>query len=111
MLLISTLLAQGEAVPHAGQDAPSLMASIIPLLLIFVLFYFMFILPQKNEQKKLQEMLKSLKEGDKVLTAGGIVGIITGFSEKDDIVQIRVGESTKLNVLRSYIVKKLEKPQ
>ena len=62
-----------------------------------------------KEKKKMQVMLASLKEGDKVLTSGGIVGIITKISDKDEVVQVSVGENTRLNVLRPYITKKIEK--
>jgi preprotein translocase subunit YajC len=54
-------------------------------------------------------MLAALKEGDKIVTTGGIVGIITKITDKDDVIQITVSESTKLNVLRPYITKKIEK--
>ncbi len=119
-MFASLLYAAGEAVPAAagavagaGAEAPSGMAAamqFLPLVLIFVIFYFMFIMPARKEQKKTAEMLSSLKVGDKVVTAGGVVGFITKIDAGDEVVQISVGESTKLNVLRPYITKKIEKP-
>jgi preprotein translocase subunit YajC len=92
-----------------GADPMAMIMQFLPLIAIFALFYFMFIMPQRKEQKKTQEMLKALKEGDKIVTVGGIVGIITKITDKEDIIQITVSDSTKLNVLRPYITKKVEK--
>ena len=108
--MISMLFAAGAPAAGTTGDAPSMIATFLPLVVIFVLFYFMFIMPQKKEQKKTQEMLAALKEGDKVVTAGGIVGIISKITDKEDLVVITSGENTKLNVLRPYITKKVEKP-
>ena len=109
--MITMLFAAGvPGAPAAGGDAPSMIATFLPLVVIFVLFYFMFIMPQRKEQKKTQEMLSTLKEGDKVVTAGGVVGIITKITDKEDQIQITSGEGTRLNVLRPYITKKVEKP-
>jgi preprotein translocase subunit YajC len=114
--MFTTLLyAAGEAAPAAGAavpEAPSGLAAamqFLPLVLIFVIFYFMFIMPARKEQKKTQEMLASLKEGDKVLTTGGIVGFITKMGDKDEVVQISAGEGVKINVMRAFISKKIEK--
>ncbi len=109
-MIFYTLLFAADAVP-VQPETPSMFSAFLPLIFILILFYIMFIIPHQKEQKKTQEMLKSLKEGDKVLTSGGIVGIITGFTEKDDTVQIKVGENVKLNILRPYIIKKFEKTQ
>lgn len=108
--MISMLFAAGAPAAGAAAEQPSMIATFLPLVVIFVLFYFMFIMPQKKEQKKTQEMLAALKEGDKVVTAGGIVGIITKITDKEDQIQITSGEGTRLNVLRPYITKKVEKP-
>jgi len=98
-----------QPVPGAG-DPMAMIGSFLPLIIIFVLFYFMFILPNKKEQKKHAEMINALKEGDKVVTTGGIVGIITGFDEKSGTIKVKSGENTTLNILREYVTKKIEKP-
>jgi preprotein translocase subunit YajC len=111
----SLLYAAETAVPAAGAPAEmttgGMVASFLPLIIIFVLFYFMFIMPQKKEQKKHQEMLKALKEGDKVVTTGGIVGVITGFDEKAGTIRVKSGETTTFNIMREYVSRKVEKPQ
>jgi preprotein translocase subunit YajC len=110
--MFTTLLFAAEtAVPAAGAapGQPSMIASFLPLVLIFVVFYFMFIMPQRKEQKKLKEMMASLKVGDKVVTNAGIVGTISKILEKDDILAIKCGENTTINVIRAYVSRKIEK--
>ncbi len=98
--------AEGAAGAGAGAEGPSLIGAFMPLIIIFALFYFMFILPQKKEQKKHAAMLKELKPGDKVITNGGIVGVIDKINEKEDIVRIKSGENTLLNIKRGNISSK-----
>ena len=73
----------------------------LPLILIMVVFYFLMILPQQRRQKKVAEMLRNLKNGDKVVTNGGIYGTIVGL--EDDAVQLRIAEQVKIKVSRSAI--------
>lgn len=87
------------------QQQGSPFAMLLPLILLFLVFYFIFMRPQIKRQKELQAMIQSLKKGDKVVTSGGIIGTIVGVSE--DKVTIKVGEGTKLEVVKSYIVQKL----
>ena len=73
----------------------------LPLIIIMVIFYVLLILPAQRRQKKTQAMLTALKNGDKVVTNGGIYGTIVGL--EDDAVQLRVADQVKLKVLRSAI--------
>ena len=83
------------------QAQPSGIALFLPLILIMVIFYFLMILPAQRRQKKVTEMLKALKTGDKVITNGGIYGTIVGL--EDEAVQLRVAEQVKMKVARSAI--------
>ncbi len=83
------------------QAQPSGIALFLPLILIMVIFYFLMILPAQRRQKKVTEMLKALKTGDKVITSGGIYGTIVGLEE--EAVQLRVAEQVKMKVARSAI--------
>ncbi len=74
---------------------------IVILLPIMVIFYFLMIRPAQTRQKKVTEMLKALKTGDKVITNGGIYGTIVGL--EDEAVQLRVAEQVKMKVARSAI--------
>jgi len=73
----------------------------LPLILIMVIFYFLMILPAQRRQKKVAQMLKNLKNGDKVITTGGIYGTIVGLEE--DAVQLRIADQVKIKVARSAI--------
>jgi preprotein translocase subunit YajC len=72
------------------QAQPSGIALFLPLILIMVIFYFLMILPAQRRQKKVSEMLKALKTGDKVITNGGIYGTIVGLEEQ---VKMKVARS------------------
>jgi preprotein translocase subunit YajC len=76
-------------------------ALFLPLVLIMVIFYFLMILPQQRRQKKVNEMLRNLKNGDKVITNGGIYGTIVGI--EDDAVQLRIADQVKIKIARSAI--------
>ena len=80
---------------------PSGIALFLPLILIMVIFYFLMIMPAQRRQKKVAEMLRNLKTGDKVLTNGGIYGTIVGLD--DDSVQLRIAEQVKIKVSRAAI--------
>ncbi len=80
---------------------PSGFSLFLPLILIMVIFYFLMILPQQRRQKKVAEMLRNLKNGDKVITNGGIYGTIVGL--EDDAVQLRIAEQVKIKISRSAI--------
>lgn len=68
---------------------------------LFLIWYFLVILPQQRNRKKTQAMLSSLKTGDRVMTSGGIYGLITGF--RGDIVQVEIANQVKVDVSRTAI--------
>ncbi len=80
---------------------PSGITLFLPLILIMVIFYFLMIMPAQRRQKKVNEMLKNLKNGDKVITNGGIFGTIVGL--EGDAIQLRIAEQVKIKVSRSAI--------
>ena len=85
-----------------AQASGSAIFGILPLVAIFAIFYVMLILPQQKRQKKWQQMLSTLKNGDKVVTSGGIRGTI--ISVKDDAVQLRVPpDNLRIEVARSAV--------
>jgi preprotein translocase subunit YajC len=85
--------------PSGGE--PPAFASLILMGLIFGIFYFVLILPMKSKQKKLEDLVKGLKSGDKVIINPGIFGTIVGV--EDDAFQVRVDDKTKLKVLKSAV--------
>ena len=79
----------------------SLLTTLIPMIAVFVLFYFIFIRPQQNQQRERNQMLANLKKGDKVITIGGLHGVITDLT--DERVTLKVSENTKVVFERSAI--------
>lgn len=97
-LLRTTLALAGQA-QTAGEPNP--LASLVLMVVIFSIFYFVLILPMRNKQKKLEQLIKGLKVGDKVVLNPGIFGTIVGVDE--DSFQVRVDDKTKLKVLKSAV--------
>ena len=100
-ILASTKLSLGLALGLLAQAQPGGIALFLPLILIMVIFYFLMILPAQRRQKKVTEMLTNLKNGDKVITNGGIYGTIVGL--EGDTVQLRIAEQVKMKVARNAI--------
>ena len=82
----------------------------IPLILIFVIFYFFLIRPQQKRVKAHKAMVESLKRGDEVITSGGIIGIVDRVME-DDRIEVTIGENTKVQIIRSTITSLLKKEE
>ncbi|MCS7182223.1 MAG: preprotein translocase subunit YajC [Thermoanaerobaculum sp.] len=74
---------------------------LIPLFLIFIIFYLVMILPMRRRQKKHQEMLAALTKGDRVITTGGIYGIVVNI--EGDVVTLKVAENVKIQVARGAV--------
>lgn len=85
--------------PSAG--AGSSFVSFIPLILIFVVFYFLLIRPQQKQAKEHQQFLNDLKSGNKVITKGGLHGTITGLTET--VVTLEIAQDVRVKVSRSAI--------
>ncbi len=86
----------------ATPQQPSLLMNFLPLIFIFVIFYFLLIRPQQKKQKEHQKLINSLKTGDKVVTTAGIHGIITNV--KENTVIIKVADNTKIEFDRAAVV-------
>ena len=101
IVTISILGSANLALALLAQSQPGGIALFLPLILIMVIFYFLMILPAQRRQKKVTEMLSALKNGDKVITNGGIYGTIVGL--EGDTVQLRIAEQVKMKVARNAI--------
>jgi preprotein translocase subunit YajC len=80
----------------------------IPLILIFVIFYFFLIRPQQKRVKEHKTMVESLKRGDEVITSGGIIGVVDRVME-DDRIEVILGENVKVQIIRSTVTSLLKK--
>ena len=85
---------------NAGSGA-AMIANFFPIILIFVIFYFMLIRPQQKKQKEFEKMLKELKKNDEVVTSGGIHGTI--LNVKDDTLTLKIDDNVKIEVNKSAI--------
>ena len=85
-------------------------AQFIPLILIFVIFYFLLIRPQQKRVKEHKTMVEALKRGDEIITSGGIIGVIDKTMEDDRII-IDIGEGVKVQVIKSTITSLLKKEE
>ena len=83
-------------------------AQFIPLILIFVIFYFFLIRPQQKRVKEHKEMVQSLKRGDEIITSGGIIGIVDRVME-DDRIEVSIGGDVKVQIIKSTITSLLKK--
>ena len=72
-----------------------------PLVLLFAIFYFLLIAPTRKKQKLHAEMIRSLKNGDQIVTSGGIRGTVVGLA--DDYIQVRVADQVKIEIMRSHV--------
>jgi preprotein translocase subunit YajC len=87
--------------PSPGGSQGSQIWSFLPIILIFVIFYFLLIRPQQKQKKEHQNLLANLKVGDNVLTSGGIYGRVTGL--KDDKVTVEISDKVRVKVNRGHI--------
>jgi len=84
------------------QQAPSLMTNLIPIALIFGIFYFLIIRPQRKQEQERRKMLDAVDRGMKIITNGGLIGTVTAL--KGTELEIKIAENVKVNVLRSAVM-------
>lgn len=91
-----------HALGQTGQGAQGGgLAAFVPIILMFVIFYFLLIRPQQKKAKAHQEMINNLKKGDRVITSGGIYGVITGIDETTATIEI--ADKVRIKVTRPSI--------
>ena len=103
-MLISTAYAQGTGI--FDQNA---LIQFLPLILIFVVFYFLLIRPQQRKAKDQRAMLDALRRGDRVVTGGGIIGTVARVDSAEEVT-VDIAEGVRVRVLRSTISSVLAKP-
>ena len=111
LLGISTAIAEtatttDPAMTEGVGGIVSLIVSMLPMVLIFVVFYFFMIRPQKKKDKQVKDMLAALKKGDRVCTIGGIYGTITNI--KDDTITLVVGRENMTMVVARWAIRNVE---
>ncbi len=96
-----------NAYAQAGGGGPSTLVGLLPMVFIFVIFYFLLIRPQQKRQKAHKEMVANIQKGDEVVTSGGILGKISGV--KDDNVTLTITEGVDIKMQASAVAQVLPK--
>ena len=97
-MFISPAFAQAAS-PFCGD---SMLVSLLPFILIFVIMYFLILRPQQKRQKQHQEMVKNVRRGDTVVTSGGMIGKVTKVID-DDHLEIEVADEVRVRQMRSMV--------
>jgi preprotein translocase subunit YajC len=99
---VTEAYAMGPA-PQGGQldGTAGLLGSLLPLIIIFAIFYFLLIRPQQKKAKEHRQMLENIKKGDKVVTAGGIYGVVESVG--NNTIVLKIAENVKVKFGKGYI--------
>ncbi|MBF0228105.1 MAG: preprotein translocase subunit YajC [Desulfamplus sp.] len=99
--MISTAYAMGQAGASGAGPAGGGFTAFVPLILMFVIFYFLLIRPQQKKAKEHQNMINNLKKGDRIITSGGIHGTIVSLG--DTTVSVEIAENVKIKISRGNV--------
>ena len=104
------MLLMTGAPPSGGQQSNPFLV-MLPMVAVFAIFWLLIIRPQQKRQREHHKMLEALKNGDEVMTSGGIIGTVFGTKDTDgvSIVVIKIAENTKIEVARSHVQQVLTK--
>ena len=106
LVTLSSIAAFAQEAAEAEQQ-PSAIGSFLPLILLFVVMWLFFIRPKNKEMKKMEEIRKALKKGDKVTTTAGIIGTVTNIDETGTTISVRTGSTTIIEFEKSAILRVL----
>jgi preprotein translocase subunit YajC len=106
-MLISTAHAQAAPTAAGGTKPGDLFTSMLPILLMFVVLYFIMIRPQMKRQKEAKAMMEALAKGDEVVTVGGVLGKVTKVS--DNYLDLEIAKGVEIQVERNAVAKTLLK--
>ncbi|MDY0162530.1 preprotein translocase subunit YajC [Desulfobotulus sp.] len=96
--MIGIAHAMGEA---GAQGQGGGFMSLVPLILMFVIFYFLLIRPQQKKAKEHRELITNLKKGDRVITSGGLYGVVTGLD--DTTITLEIAEKVRVKMVRANV--------
>ncbi|MFH1874166.1 MAG: preprotein translocase subunit YajC [Pseudomonadota bacterium] len=99
--MLGLIFAMAGPATQAGAGKGSWFSTLIPLVVIFAIFYFLMIRPQQKQQKKHKEMISAMRKGDKVITRGGIHGTVYGIA--DNVLTLEVAENVKIKINREAV--------
>ena len=99
-MLITPAFAQGSL--FCGADSSGMITSLLPLILIVVIMYFLVLRPQQQRAKQHRDMVKALRRGDSVVTNGGLVGKVTKVVD-DDQIEVEIADGVRVRQMRSMV--------
>ena len=102
-MMSSVVTDAGFMLAMGAPDQGNPIIQLIPFALVLAIFYFIILLPMKRKQQKIQEFLSALKVGDRIVTSGGIFGVITKLNN-DQSVQLQIAQNVKVDLARTAIV-------
>ncbi len=88
------------------QNGGNILTSLLPLIVLFGIFYFLVIRPQQKQAKAHKEMLEALKKGDKIITNGGLICEV--IKPEEDFIKVKLNDETFVKISREYISKKID---
>ncbi|MBL0686635.1 MAG: preprotein translocase subunit YajC [Sulfurospirillum sp.] len=89
------------------QGSSNIFASLLPLIVLFAIFYFLVIRPQQKQAKRHKEMTGALKKGDKIVTNGGLICEVV--KPEDDFIKVKLNDETVVKLSKEYVARKIEK--
>ncbi|GHM58107.1 MAG: hypothetical protein sL5_02450 [Candidatus Mesenet longicola] len=92
-----------KAFAAESASSSSMVASFVPLILIFIVFYFLIIRPQQKKLKEHNKLLDAIKRGDKIVTSGGIMGVVSKIDTANSIFSIEIAPKVEIKVLKTAI--------
>jgi len=108
MMNVFDIIAMAPPSQSGGQQGSTFFA-LLPLFFFIPLFYFFFIRPTQQKQKKTQSMQNSLKKNDKIITSGGIYGVV--MNTKEDKVILKIAENVKIEISRNSVTQRIDQSE
>jgi preprotein translocase subunit YajC len=100
-MMFMSLLASAQTAPAGPAPRGSMFTALLPMVLVFVIFYLLIIMPQRKKQKKHMDMVNNLKPGDRIITTGGIFGTVMGV--QPDRIELKVSANVKIDITKTAI--------
>ena len=109
MTKTAVVLAMAGGPSQQSGGASGMIGMLIPMLLIFAIFYFMLIRPQQRREKERKKMIEAIKTGERILFAGGLIGSVTNV--KDRILVVKIADNVKIEIARGAVIRVLDKDE
>lgn len=96
-------LQDSDALPKAPESVGSNWTSLVPMVLIFAVFYFLLIRPQEKRRRAQQDVVSGVKKGEEVLTSSGIIGIVSKINDSDNTIVLSIAKDVEIKMLKTSI--------